>query len=303
MLSLLSALALAAAQAGSPPTAPLPPTTIDETLEIEGDALGAQQSKTRMFVPVLVNGKGPYRFLVDSGADRSVIGQALAKTLALPEGDTVLIQNVAGSTRASTVEIENLTIGTSRIPYINAPALPEKFIGAEGLLGIDALAEQRLMMDFEKKAITVQDSRRPETAEPGDIIVTARLRHGQLILTQASAGRVPIRAVIDSGAQLTVGNSALRAAVFRARTPPDLQTITLVSVTGQTILAELTVLPQLRIGKLTLSNVPVAFVDAPPFRLFGLADQPALMVGTDVLEIFRRVSLDFRNRKVRFVPR
>ena len=38
----------------------------------------------------------------------------------------------------------------------------------------------------------------------------------------------------------------------------------------------------------------------PPFKLFGLADEPALLLGTDILETFRRVSLDFRARKVRF---
>ena len=44
----------------------------------------------------------------------------------------------------------------------------------------------------------------------------------------------------------------------------------------------------------------MAFADVPPFKLFGLSDQPALLLGTDILESFRRVSLDFRARKVRF---
>ena len=49
-----------------------------------------------------------------------------------------------------------------------------------------------------------------------------------------------------------------------------------------------------------LRDVPIAFADVPPFKLFGLADEPALLLGTDILETFRRVSLDFRARKVRF---
>jgi hypothetical protein len=57
---------------------------------------------------------------------------------------------------------------------------------------------------------------------------------------------------------------------------------------------------ELRLGKITLHDVPMAFADAPPFRLFGLMDQPALLLGTDLLENFRRISLDFRARKVRF---
>ena len=38
----------------------------------------------------------------------------------------------------------------------------------------------------------------------------------------------------------------------------------------------------------------------PPFKLFGLWREPSLLLGTDILENFRRVSLDFRARKVRF---
>jgi hypothetical protein len=44
----------------------------------------------------------------------------------------------------------------------------------------------------------------------------------------------------------------------------------------------------------------MAFADVPPFRAFGLSGEPALLLGTDLLESFRRISLDFRARKVRF---
>jgi hypothetical protein len=49
-----------------------------------------------------------------------------------------------------------------------------------------------------------------------------------------------------------------------------------------------------------LRDVPMAFADVPPFAMFGLSHEPALLLGTDILETFRRISLDFRSRKVRF---
>jgi hypothetical protein len=49
-----------------------------------------------------------------------------------------------------------------------------------------------------------------------------------------------------------------------------------------------------------MHDVPIAFGDVPPFGVFGLSDTPALLIGTDILAAFRRVSLDFRARKVRF---
>jgi hypothetical protein len=44
----------------------------------------------------------------------------------------------------------------------------------------------------------------------------------------------------------------------------------------------------------------MAFADVPPFKLFGLADEPAILLGTDLLETFKKISLDFKARKVRF---
>ena len=44
----------------------------------------------------------------------------------------------------------------------------------------------------------------------------------------------------------------------------------------------------------------MAFADVPPFKMFGLSDEPALLLGTDILDTFRAISLDFRARRVRF---
>lgn len=301
MLAALAALSTAAA----PPILPtIPPATIDNGLEISGDAVAAEQSRTRMFIPVEIDGKGPFRFLVDSGADRSVIGSDLAATLALPAGDIVKLQGMAGSARVGTVEIATLKLGQSTIPSIVAPALPERYLGAQGIVGIDALADQRLMLDFDRKTITVQDSRRPEMVGGGDeIVVTARRRNGQLILTAANVGGVPIYAVIDTGSEITMGNLALQARIFGTRRSPVPHPVILTSVTGQTLTANLATLSTIRIGGIDLANVRVAFADAPPFRLFGLEHQPAMLLGTDVLEAFRRVALDFKARRVRFTIR
>lgn len=282
------------------------PATIDDTLEVTGESLAARQIETRMTVRVMLNGRGPYRFLVDSGADRSAVGSAVARQLALPQGGRVTLRGTAGSGRVDTVKLRRLEVGRSVREDLSVPVLSEANLGAQGLLGIDALAGQRVMLDFDGKTITVQDTRRPPPASYGseEIVITARRRNGQLILTEASVGRTRLSAVIDTGAQVTIGNAALHAAVFRnRRRPPAAVPVTLVSVTGQTTSADLVVLPEIRIGGLTLRDVAVAFADVPPFTLFGLADQPAVLLGTDVLEIFRRVSLDFKNRKIRFLLR
>ena len=287
-------------------TAPEPvfikPATIDNSLEVTGDPVAAKEVNTRMQVGVLLDGKGPYRFFVDSGADRSVVGSALAVKLGLPPGPVVILHSTGSASTVGTVRIGSLTVGTSTIHDVAAPALPERYLGGDGMLGIDALADQRLTINFDTRTVVVQDTRRPEeSAGPNEVVITARRRKGQLILTQADAG-VPIAAVIDTGTEVTVGNSALREKLLHRGSAPVMRT-SLISVTGDVIAADLVPVPEIHIGDLILHNVLIAFSDVPPFRLFGLDKQPAILLGTDILSNFKRVSLDFRRRKVRFTLR
>ena len=60
---------------------PLAPAVIDDTLAIGGNDIKAREVDTRMTVEVRVNGTGPYHFLVDSGADTSVVGVRIARDL------------------------------------------------------------------------------------------------------------------------------------------------------------------------------------------------------------------------------
>lgn len=279
------------------------PATIDDDLEIDGDPLAAERTRSRLFVEVGINGSGPYRFLVDSGADRSVVGAALAASLGLPAAGTAMLQSMAGRSQVQTVEVESLTLGPHTSRNLRLPALPEEWIGAQGLIGIDALGNQRILLDYERRRVTVQSSSTspPSTAAGEDeIVVTARRRKGQLILTAVRAAGVSLYAVVDSGSEVTLGNMALAKRLYRQRQITDPQKIALLSVTGETLMADLGILPELRVGSLILRGLPIAFADAGPFALFGLANTPALLLGSDVLRVFRRVGLDFGNRRVRF---
>lgn len=288
-----------------PPSAttlpPLPPAAYDETLLIGGDDLTARRSNTRMTVEVLVNGRGPYKFLVDSGADTSVVGVRIAQDLRLPMSSPVVLNAFTSRNVVDRVRVDELTLGQSRIRDLHLPALREQHLGGEGMIGIDALVNQRLMMDYEKLAIKVEDASVPVKSIPGEIVITARRQRGQLILTEVKADRLSLDAVIDTGSEVTVGNRALRDKLLgRSRNRDRFFTASATGVTGVTIDVEMAIISQLKLGPITLRDVPIAFADLPPFEVFGMSKQPALLLGTDILETFRRVSLDFRARKVRF---
>jgi ribosomal protein S28E/S33 len=278
---------------------PLPPAVIDDSLAVEGDEIDAREVETRLSVEVKVNGRGPYQFIVDSGADTSVVGLRIARELQLPLGTPAVLNNMTDRNIVDRVKVDELTLGPSTIRNLELPALRERDIGGAGMIGIDALVRQRLMMDFEKGLIKVEDATKPVKALPGDIVVVAQLKRGQLILTEVRVGGLALEAVIDTGSQITIGNLALRDKLVR-RNRDKLQTVTATGVTGKTMDLQLAIINELRLGRVTLRNVPMAFADVPPFEVFGLSDRPAMLLGTDLLETFRRVSLDFRARKVRF---
>lgn len=277
---------------------PLAPAEFDNQLQIGGDDLKARRKSTRLAVDVGVNGRGPYRFVVDSGADTSVVGLRIVQDLELPLGTPAVLSSTTARQLVDRVRVAELTLGPSTVRNLQLPALNESHVGGDGLIGIDALVNQRLMMDFEKKIIRIEDARRPTRSEPGEIVVKAKRQRGQLILTRVSAGRVRLDAIIDTGSEVTIGNSALRRQLVRRnqkfwRAPA-------MGVTGVTMNVEMTIVPEVRIGPVVFYDVPMAFADVPPFKLFGVAEEPALLMGTDMLSTFRKVSLDFRARKVRF---
>ncbi|HEU0310188.1 MAG TPA: retroviral-like aspartic protease family protein [Sphingomicrobium sp.] len=278
---------------------PLPPAVIDNALAIGGQEVDARKVRTRMTVDVHVNGRGPYRFLVDSGADSSVVGLKIARELQLPLGTPAILHATTASARVDRVLVDELQLGSSLIHNLELPALSERDMGGEGIIGIDALVEQRLMMDFEKRVIKAEDARQPAQLLDGEIVVKARRQRGQLILTQVKAVGLDVEAVVDTGTEITIGNRALRDKLIRGNRDKFV-TVAATGVTGVTVELQLARIGEIQLGSVTLRNVPIAFEDVPPFEVFGLSKQPALLLGTDLLETFRRVSLDFRSRKVRF---
>ena len=278
---------------------PLRPAVIDNTLAVGGDDINAKKVESRMTVEVQVNGRGPYHFVVDSGADTSAVGLRVARDLQLPLGTPVILNNMTDRNIVDRVKLASLSFGPSTVNDLEVPALREENLGGDGMVGIDALVRQRLMMDFENRLIRVEDARRPPPRFTDEIVITARLQHGQLILTQVKAAGLSLDAVIDTGSEITIGNLALRDKLISRNLNKD-WTVAATGVTGKTVDLQLGTIRVLKLGSITLGNVPIAFADVPPFKVFGLQDEPALLLGTDILEAFRKVQLDFAARKVRF---
>ena len=280
----------------APPPAQLPDQQTAETLDYGVDA------STRMTVPVSIGAHGPYRFIVDTGSERTVISSELARALALGPGPHVIVHSMTEVSEIPTVVLPGLRVGQRTMEDIEAPFFSRHNLGAHGILGVDTLQTQRVIFDFHRQEMTIMPSRRVDPRWPeGEIVITARSRFGRLMLIDAAVDGERVYVIVDTGSQISVGNNALRRALERHHRLGPIAQVRVLSVTGGQFLADYTLARHIRIGGANITNLPIAFADAHPFEQLQLSDRPALLLGMDALQLFDRVSVDFANRRVRLL--
>ena len=267
-----------------------PATTVD-VLAIKTD------QHDRMTVQVRIAEKGPFHFLIDTGAENTVLSTALASRLALKSEHKAHLVGVAGTQEVDTVIIDQIDLGQRSFYSLLAPLLPGDDIGAEGILGLDSLQGQRVQIDFRKNLIAVDDAKALGGNRGYEIVVTARRKSGQLIMTDAVVDGIRVNVVIDTGAEYSIGNRSLQSALAKKHGGG---TMVLRSVTGQEITADLGVASNLKINDMNFGNVVIAYADAPPFKALGLADKPALFLGMRDMRALDRIAIDFSTRRIYF---
>jgi hypothetical protein len=291
----------------APPPAATPGADAGALLETAFD------EALRMTAPVYVNGKGPFPFVIDTGANRSVIATEVAGGCRLPTDGTAPMHGIAGEEPATLVKVSSLRVGEVTSGGLRLPQLPRARLGADGLLGVDMLRDRRIRLDYKAAHFEITPSGGASlgrgsgsrlTDPLGPVTVSAHYRFGQLVIFDAVAAGQPVTAFLDSGSQVTVGNLALRRAILQAH--PELSShfvpTELLSATAQKAPAELAALPDLRLGGQQITNLVAAFADLHIFDLWELRDRPTILVGVDVLRRFDQVVLDFGRREVSFWP-
>ena len=256
-----------------------------------------------MLAPVGINGQGPFQFLLDTGANVSCVSRALADKLDLTPGKPAKVHTMVGVRTRPSVMINHLAVGSRNRTTVNAPSLPLLAGTIDGILGVDWLKGQRLVLGFKSKTVEITQSK-PERPLDGQVVVPARRRMGQLTIVDADLNGKRISAMIDSGSQLTICNKPLRDMVIageaRRNMNSEHQTIGMETIAGEAFSGELMYLPFLRLGGLHLGNVPVVYADMHVFDIWDLQKTPAVVLGMDVLRQFDAVSLDYGRSQVRF---
>jgi len=300
----LALIAASTALAADPAQRPAPADEAGSPPDLsEAEILQLQRERyQRMTVPVTIQGQGPFRFMIDTGAQATVLSHELAALLQVENRRPVVLVGMASRINTETVGIEGLMLGSRSFYIQSAPLIDAEHLGeADGILGLDSLQDQRVLLDFQNKQIAVADAKELGGNRGFEIIVKARERLGQLIITRSMIDGVQTTVIVDTGAQGSIGNPALLERLRRKRMVGETE---LTDVNGQQLSGPVRVVGQLTMGTVQLRNFPVVFADAPPFRVLGLHGEPALILGMEELRLFRRVAIDFKSRQILFdLPR
>ncbi len=257
---------------------------------------GQQDRYRRMTVPVTIDGHGPYRFMIDTGAQATVLTRRISDQLKLKPAGQATVVGMASAATVDLVELDGLEFAARVFDGLNAPLLEAQHIGADGILGLDSLQDLRVLLDFRTNQIAVDDAEKLGGNRGYEIVVRARNKLGRMIITDARIDGVRTSVIIDTGAQGSMGNLALQRKLRASKG----EIVTSTDVNGNKISGHLDFARSIVIDRLQLNSVPIAFADGPAFAALGLDRKPALILGMEDLRSLDRLAIDFASRRVLF---
>lgn len=281
--------------------APLPPATPqDEAARIAA----SNDADEHMTVPVMINGRGPYRFVVDTGADRTVLAEDIAINLGLVGGGDVTVQGVVRSVASRIVAVKEISFGAVTRRNLTMPLLPRTYMGADGYLGLDAVDGSRVTLDFANRVLTVSKSRPAPlygVRRSTEAYVPVRGNAGHLRSLNCRVDGVMTTCFVDTGAQISVGNSKLlEALIDRNPRCAVLGNLPITGITGGVIMAKVTSVGRILLHGIAFTDAVVAIADMEIFDVWGLMDRPAMLIGMNFLRQFAQVSIDYGLKEIRF---
>lgn len=299
-------------QAAVPAAASASPATADDLLEeivvtAPEPRYAAPTTRDRIgrvWVPVHLDDQGPFRLVLDTGAQRSAIVPHVAATLGIPldRSPPVRVHGATGTAITPTVEVALLKVGDVWIEPAHLPVVQDVFGGADGLLGMDGMQDRRIYIDFRSDFVDISRSRGQRAAR-GFIVVPLLRDASELAMVDGEVGGVRVRMIIDTGAQATVGNEALRAQLRRQVARNGLREDEIHGATGESQVGFGARVRSIRLGELAVRDAHVTFSDLHIFSMWELTDTPALLIGMDILGLVDTLIIDYRRREMHLRPR
>ena len=285
----LAGHALAQTQPVQPPEDPAAEDGADYQLDSWIDAYGRPTAK------VMINGMGPFQFLVDTGATTTVIAARHMATLGATSIGEVTVVGTTGSADMPLARLDKLQTGAVTKRALDVAVLADVQLGREdGILGGDVFVGRRLVFDIRNKAVRIEPARRQSS---GSGLGNMRVRRGLLAEIDGKVGDVPTRLMLDTGAQNCLANPALSDALMQHH--PKLKRVDnarVFGVTGHRIVGQYIVLPSVDLRAFSVRDATCVAADAQIFDQWDMNDAPAMIVGVDLLSRLDSFSIDYGAR-------
>jgi predicted aspartyl protease len=294
----------------SPPGAAT--TTIEELADIMVEAPEPRYvSPTRrdqigrIWAPVMINGHGPFRLVLDTGASHSAVTSLVALALGIPtdQSPPVILHGVTGFATVPTIRVDTLTVGDLAVDSPILPIVPDALGGAQGILGAEGLAGKRIFIDFRHDKIVITYSRN-ERSTRDFVDVPFHAIRNTLVVVNAIIDDVRVKAIIDTGGQTTIANLALRSALNRRSTlfrgKPD----QIIGATKDVQNGEVLPMAPIEFGSIQIRDSGVTFADIYIFKQWKLLNEPAILIGMDALGLLDTLVIDYRRHELQMrMPR
>ncbi|MSQ91634.1 MAG: hypothetical protein EXR87_01690 [Gammaproteobacteria bacterium] len=253
----------------------------------------------RIWAPVLINGQGPFRLVLDTGATSSAVTAKVAETLGmtLDYPGTITLQGATGSVKVPAIPVKSMEVGELLMEPQHLPVIPDALGGAEWILGTEGLGDKRITIEFRHDRITIMRSRN-EKAGPGFVTIPVKFLRGRLLIVDAWLGGVRTMAIIDTGGQSTLGNLALRDALARRRSALSSVPDEVIGATLDIEIGDRVSTPSIAMGDILVRNSAMTFADFSIFKHWKMTEKPAMLVGMDVLGLIDTLIIDYRWREL-----
>jgi predicted aspartyl protease len=263
----------------------------------------AHDGQGRLVAPVTVNGQGPFRFIVDTGANRSVLSRRLADQLGLVPTGVGTVHSIDNVSQAPLAPVTSLRYGALDLPSAPMPLLDGPVLsGEQGLLGADGMHGRRLRLDFDRRCIEIVPSRGARPLRGWETI-RGELRFGHLVMIDGSIRGLRVKILIDTGSDTTLANVALQQAL-NARLRDDDRSLNYArayTAAGAAVqLPGAIMLPSLSLGEMEIDNITAFVGDFHIFTLWGLVEEPTLLIGMDVISQASGLAIDYERARVYF---
>ena len=270
----------------------------------DGEAQYAIATQTgrvgRIVVPVTINGQSDFHLMLDTGATHSVLTPQAADRLGLDMSKATVseVQGVTGRLNAPVMRISQLQAGSLKLQDLSVPIIDGAVVsGLDGILGVDGMNGKAISADFVRDRIRIAEG---STLPANGLyaVIKFALVSNRLVVVDGMVGRVPVRAVIDTGGTQTLGNMALLRALAKLHKNQIGIDSGVTDITDQSQNGQLILGPDIKIGAATITNAPILFSDFTVFSIWHLDKRPTLLIGMDVLGQLGELSINYRRQEL-----